>query len=173
MDQLLDRKLVQKALERVNDVLRERGQRADLFVVGGAVICLVHDARPSTRDVDAWFTNPAEVRRAARLVAEELELPDAWLNDAAKGFVPANAGFNRWQELSHLSISTADERTLLPMKCCASRTDEDMEDIRFLAKCMGLRSSEEALAVVLEYFPADRLPVRARLLLEEMLDDGK
>lgn len=173
MDQLLDRHLVQHALTRVNEILRDRRQRADLFVVGGAVMCLVHDARPSTRDVDAWFSNPAEVRRAARQVAEELDLPEGWLNDAAKGFAPANAGFDRWQELSNLSISTADDRTLLAMKCCASRTNEDMEDIRFLVRRLGLRSSREVLDVVLEYYAADRLPVRTRLLLEEMLDDGE
>lgn len=107
MAQLLDRRLLQRALERVNEILRDRHQRADLFVVGGAVMCLVHDARPATRDVDAWFTNPEEVRRAAGRVAEEFDLPKVWLNDAAKGFVPAGAGFDRWKELSHLTISTA------------------------------------------------------------------
>jgi predicted nucleotidyltransferase len=173
MDGLLDRDLLQRALERLNEALRTRDQRADLYVVGGAVLCLVHQARPSTKDVDAWFTNPTEVREAARRVAEELGLPDSWLNDAAKAFVPPNAGFDRWQELSNLTISTADDRTLLAMKCAAARTQEDAGDILYLAKRLGLRSSREVLDLVLEYYPAERLPVRTRLLLEEMLDDSE
>jgi hypothetical protein len=46
-------------------------------------------------------------------------------------------------------------------------------DIRFLAQRLGLRSSREVLAVVLDFYPADRLPVRVRLLLEELFDDGQ
>lgn len=171
MVDLLDRESLRTALERLNDALRDAGQRADLYLVGGAVMCLVHQARPSTKDVDAWFTNAAAVRDAARRVAEELDLPETWLNDAAKGFVPQGAGYDEWLALSHLTICTADDRTLLAMKCAAARTGEDADDIRFLAGRLGLRSSRAVLDVVLDYYPPERLPVRTRLLLEEMLDD--
>ena len=67
-------------------------------------------------------------------------------------------------------ISTVDARTLLAMKAAAARTGEDASDIRFLADRLELRSADAVLAVVLTYFPAERLPVRVRLLLEEMFD---
>jgi len=169
---LLQRDTIITALRRLNEILAERGERADLFLVGGAVMCLVHEARPATKDVDAWFTEPQAVRRAAKTVAEELDLDEHWLNDAAKAYVPAAAGYDTWAELSHLTISTVDARTLLAMKCAAARTTEDVADIRFLADHLDLRSAEAVLAVVLEYFPAERLPVRVRLLLEELFHDG-
>jgi hypothetical protein len=168
---LLDRETIIEALNRLNQHLADRGERAELFLVGGAVMCLVHKARPATKDVDAWFTSPQVVRQAAREVAAEMHLDENWLNDAAKAFVPANPGYEAWQALSHLTISTVDARTLLAMKCAAARTEADAEDIRFLAKTLGLQSAAEVLEVVLNYFPADRLPVRVRLLLEEMFDD--
>jgi hypothetical protein len=168
---LLDGAAITEALERLNRRLQARGERADLFLVGGAVMCVVHKARPATKDVDAWFSNPQVVRAAAREVAAELGLPEDWLNDAAKAYVPAKAGYETWRALSHLVISTVDARTLLAMKCAAARTVEDTADIRFLADLLGLRSSGAILQVVLEYFPAERLPVRVRLLLEEMFDD--
>jgi hypothetical protein len=169
----LTREQIETALEALDAELERRGVKAQLYLVGGAVMCLVHQARTATRDVDAWFTEPAAVREAAREVAEQLSLPEDWLNDAAKGFVPSGAGFEAWRSLSHLDIAVADSRTLLAMKCAAARTTEDADDILFLANALGLSSSAEVLEVVLGYYPAERLPVRSRLLLEELLDDGE
>lgn len=169
---LLDRSTIVDALARLDAELGARSVRAELFLVGGAVMCLVHRARPSTKDVDGWFTEPQAVRSAARAVAGELGLPEDWLNDAAKGYVPPNAGYDRWQAFPNLTVSTVDAETLLAMKCAAARTDEDAADIRTLAGVLGLGTSARILEVVGRYFPAERLPVRLRLLLEEMFDDG-
>lgn len=168
---LLDRETIVRALQLLNDRLASAENRAEIFLLGGAVMCLVHQARPATKDVDPWFTEPGAVRAAAKEVAEELDLPVDWLNDAAKGYVPLNAGYEAWQSFSHLSIAAADAPTLLAMKCAAARTAEDAADIRFLAHHLGLTSSEAILCVVSDYFPEERLPVRTRLLLEEMFDD--
>ncbi len=93
-----------EALERLDRALGAPGARAEIYLVGGAVMCLVLEARPATKDVDCWFTEPQVVRRAARTVADEMGLPHDWLNDAAKAFVPSGATFERWRSLDHLEI---------------------------------------------------------------------
>jgi hypothetical protein len=97
-----------------------------------------------------------------------MNLPEDWLNDAAKAFVPAGATFERWRSSPNLDISVADDRTLLAMKCAAARTTEDAADIRTLAARLGLRTSAEVLALVMHFYPAGRLGVRTSLLIEEL-----
>ncbi|HUE84721.1 MAG TPA: hypothetical protein VMO26_01465 [Vicinamibacterales bacterium] len=169
---LLTREQIEAALAMLDAELGRAGQRASIHLVGGAVMCLVFRAREATRDVDAWFEEPGVVRAAAARVAEALQLPADWLNDAAKGFLPDGARFESWRVLPNLEIFVADARTLFAMKCAAARTEEDAGDIRALAGELGITTSREALAVVEQYYAADRLPVRTRLLLEEIFHDG-
>lgn len=86
---MLDRSGIQRALEALDDELGRRAF-AELFVVGGAAMALAYDARRSTVDVDATFVPAAEVRQAARRVADELGLEPDWLNDGDKAFMPGN-----------------------------------------------------------------------------------
>jgi hypothetical protein len=158
------------AFEALNFRLAARGESAELAVVGGAVMCLAFDARAATKDVDAWFAPSATVRAAALEVADELSLPADWLNDAAKAFVPPNGAFELWREWSHLRVALADARTRFAMKAAAARTLEDASDLQFLLGRLGIRTAEEALRVVLDFFPAERLPVRTQLLIEELFE---
>ena len=76
------------ALARLADRLAADQPRVDLIVVGGAAMVLLFGARDSTKDVDAFHLDPdarSRVAAAAASVAESLELPSDWLNDAAKG----------------------------------------------------------------------------------------
>ncbi len=162
---MLTREQILVALEQLDRELGAQGVRAELYL---AVMCLSLAARPSTKDVDGWFTEPVAVRAAAARVAADLQLPDDWLNDAAKGFVPQGAVFERWRALPHLDIALAEPETLLAMKCAAARSLEDADDIRTLARHLGLSTAEDVLAVALRFFPPERLPVRTQLLVEEM-----
>ena len=164
----LSREAIEGAFAALDAELGRRDFQGQVYVLGGAVFCLVFRSRESTKDVDAWFTPPTEIRSAAKAVAEELGLPEDWLNDAAKAFLPEGATFESWRRLPHLEILVADAPTLLAMKCAAARTAEDAGDIRVLAEHLGLKSSAEILEAVGRFYPEDRLPVRTRLLLQEL-----
>ena len=62
---LLAREAIEAALTALDAELGRAGERASLYLVGGAVMCLVLRTRESTKDVDGWFEGASAVRAAA------------------------------------------------------------------------------------------------------------
>lgn len=147
--------------------------KAELYVVGGAVLCLVHGARASTRDVDAFFKPGKIVRAAAARVAAANDLPENWLNDAVKGFFSDRGTFTVYLDLEHLIVFAADPAYLLAMKCLSARIGEefhDVADIRYLLRYLNLTHAAEAREIIGRYYPLERFPAKTLYLLEELLD---
>ncbi len=157
------------ALRELGDELARREVTAKIFVVGGAVMVLAHDARDATVDGDAYPHD--QVLAAARDVARGRGLPEDWLHSAARGFIPVFRS-PEWRPLFHfgsLEVLAADDRPMLAMKIRASRGQRDEPDIEVLARSCGVTSVDEALALYEEYFPEDPPPARALLVLRHLL----
>ena len=164
---------IERLFERLNDELARRAITGEVYVVGGAVMCLVFDARPATRDIDAYFRPAKEVRAAARAVAEASGLPPDWLNDAVKGYLSSKEDFHRYLDRSNLRVLTASPEYLLAMKCLAMRLGvgfHDEDDVRFLLRYLNLTDYGKALEVVTRYYPKERIPQKTLYALEELLE---
>lgn len=164
-----------RLFELLDAELAAEGATGELYLVGGAVMCLALDARDATRDVDALFRPTRVVREAARRVAARADVAEDWLNDAVKGFLGSRGEYDPFLDLDHLKVFVARPAYLLAMKCAAMRLGEefhDLEDVRYLLRSLNLATVEEALAVVTRYFAEERLPAKTRLALEELLGDG-
>lgn len=156
----------------LDDELAARGTEGELFLVGGAVMCLAYAVRPSTQDVDAFFRPAREVREAAARVAAKAGLAPDWLNDAVKGFLSERGEFRPWLELSHLRVMVAQPEYLLAMKCLALRLGEefhDEADIRYLLRHLGVTSYDRAMEIVTRYYPLERFPQKTLYALQELL----
>ena len=170
-DPLLDRSAIENAFRRLGERLAQRGVVADLYVFGGAAMALAYDARRSTRDIDAVFQPHGIVLDEARAVANELGLPQWWLNEQASVYVAPGGDSAAPRVFDHpgLRVSAASPEHLLAMKVLAARR-RDGDDIRFLVKHLGLSTVEEVLALCAEVFPDEEVPARARLVLEDAFD---
>lgn len=161
------------ALQALSDELAREGTRGQIFVVGGAAMALAYSTRRVTKDIDAVFKPKMVIYQAARRVAVELGLPDDWLNDAVKGFLPGNDNDARpLAEVSGIEITTASPRYLLAMKLLAMRFGEDDEDIKTLIQQAGVKSTEEALDLLTRLYPHLEPPVKTRLFLDELFAEG-
>lgn len=168
--------LAGRDLRRLFDLLNEELSRADtegeLFLVGGAVMCLAYAARPSTQDVDALFRPTRQVREAAARVAERAGVQPDWLNDAVKGFLSERGEFNPFLELDHLRVMVAQPEYLLAMKCLSLRIGaefHDEDDIRYLLRHLDVRSNDQALTLIARFYPLARFPQKALYALGELL----
>jgi hypothetical protein len=163
---------IERLLRALNAQLEAVGVRGEVYLVGGAVMCLVHEARAATRDLDGFFRPSKQLRVAAAKVAAKHNLPENWLNDAVKGFFSESGTFNVYASLSHLTVYAADPEYLLAMKCLSARIGEefhDLDDIRYLLRYLNLTNAAAAKKVIERYYPLDRFPQKTLYLLEEIL----
>jgi hypothetical protein len=163
---------LRRLFELLNKELRRSGTQGELFLVGGAVMCLAYATRPSTQDVDALFRPPTRVREAAARVAIQAKVKADWLNDAVKGFMSPRGDFAAFLELDHLRIMMAQPEYLLAMKCLAMRIGaefHDEDDIRYLLRLLEVRNYEKAVAIITKYYPLERFPQKTLYALAELL----
>lgn len=177
----LTREQILAALEALSDELGRQNVTGEICLFGGTVMVLAFTARITTKDVDAIF-HPAKImRELARRIAEARHLPTGWLNDGVKGYVSARHETvpGNLPQFPHLRLTMPVPEYLLAMKCMAARmggtTGEpsDVADILFLVRRLKLKSAQEVLDVVGQYYPANRIPVKTQYLVEGLFEENK
>ncbi len=171
METGLSKKQITQLFEALNTELLKADTKGELYLVGGAVMCLVYDARASTHDVDALFKPVKIIREAAARVGLKLGIDEHWLNDGVKGFLSDTGSFAPFLELSHLRVLVAQAEYLLAMKCLSMRIGEefhDIEDIQYLLRYLNISDHSKALGIISQYYPLEDFPQKTSYALEEI-----
>jgi hypothetical protein len=166
---LLNRRDLLRLFELLNEELRGSATTGELFLVGGAVMCLAYQVRPATQDVDAVFKPAAAIRDATRRVAAKAGVDEKWLNDAVKGWLSERGTFDPFLELDHLHVMVARPDYMLAMKCLAMRIGaefHDLDDVRYLLRHLDIDSYQAALDVIGRYYPRERFPQKSLYALQ-------
>lgn len=170
MNELLSRDDIVRLLTELGAALEEDGERADLFLVGGAAMALAYSTRRLTRDLDAVFEPKTVVYEAARRVGERHDLAEGWLNDAVKSFLPGeDPNATLLFEKPGISVRVASPRYLFAMKAIAARADRDAQDLQTLYRLADFGSVDEALESVEEVYPQHLIPPKSEFLVRELL----
>lgn len=163
---------IRALLAELGSELDNVGVRGELFVVGGAAMALAYSSRRATSDVDAVFEPKAVIYEAAHRIAGRHGLPDDWLNDAMKGFLPGQDPNQRAVfEERGIRVSVPSPEYLLAMKVAAARIDRDRDDIETLAEICNASTSDDILSIAERIMGPNRLPPKAQFMVQEMFPD--
>lgn len=175
---MLDRETIKKAFALLSDELASLGVLGEINLVGGTAMVLAFNARESTKDVDAIFEPSAAIRAAAARVSDLLNLPEDWINDAAKGFLSPSGEFELVSDLNfpNLRVLAPTPSYMLAMKVLASRSGMgaergDVSDIATLIQILGLRRAEQVMEIVSRYYDPSRILPRSMYLVDEILEE--
>tara|TARA_B100001248_G_scaffold262354_1_gene257724 strand:- start:5068 stop:5574 length:507 start_codon:yes stop_codon:yes gene_type:complete len=167
---VLEQKQIKKLFYKLNAKLKANNEKGEIGIVGGAVMCLVYNARASTKDVDAIFEPAKIIRDLAVEIAKEEGLPEDWLNDGAKSFIQPYFQREQVLDLSHLRVWAPDARYMLAMKCISARFDtSDKDDVIFLLKNLELKKAEDVYSIIESYYPRNEIPAKTKFFIEEIL----
>lgn len=159
---------IKRYLTELNDELRSMDVKGEICLYGGAVMALVYDARPDTKDVDAIFRPPAQIREAAVKVAKAHGLEPDWLNDAVKGFLVPHKRRVLF-DFSNLKIYVPEPDYLLAMKAISARVNSaDARDVRVLIDLLKLKTVDEVLDIVEKYYPRKQIKPATQFFVEEL-----
>lgn len=173
MPQGFDRDTIVQKLGELGRRLDQAGERAELYIVGGAAMALAFSRDRVTRDIDAVFVPKAKVYEVARQMAnEDPALGPDWLNDAVKGFLPGLEDSNAQVILEQpgIRVLVASARRLLAMKVFAARVDRDRDDILALCEETQMGTIQEVLDLTHDLF-GDLLTAKSKFLVIELLQD--
>jgi hypothetical protein len=178
-----DRKTLEYALAELGQRAFSAGRTVEIVIYGGSALLLTLNRQINTGDVDAVFEgNKDFIKKLAAQMAEEFGWDENWLNDGVKGWLSnrdadpdVKALFKTYpaEDRPGLRVYTAKPEYLFAMKCRAMRvggieTNSDIDDIKLLARAIGIRNSKDALILVEKFYPQNILQPKTRLGLEEI-----
>lgn len=181
-----DRKTLEYALAELGHRAFSAGRTVEIVIYGGSALLLTLNRQINTGDVDAVFEgNKDFIKRLAAEMAEEFGWDENWLNDGVKGWLSnrdadpdVKALFKTYpaEDRPGLRVYTAKPEYLFAMKCRAMRvggveTNSDIDDIKLLARAIGIRNSQDALMLVEKFYPQNMLQPKTRLGLEEIFSN--
>lgn len=164
---------IEKYLSEINDELAAKNVIGEICIYGGAAMCLAFKARPATKDVDAIFEPVKIVRGAIYKIAEKYNLNQDWLNLAVKIFVVEHEKEILF-DFPNLKVFIPTADYLLAMKVLAMRAESfDAADVEFLIQRLGLKTIEDVLKIVADYYPKKEIKPETAFQLEEIFENLK
>ncbi|HEY0323812.1 MAG TPA: DUF6036 family nucleotidyltransferase [Pyrinomonadaceae bacterium] len=161
---------IKQYLKELDDELRSMDVKGEVCLYGGAVMCLVYNARPSTKDIDAIFQPAGQLRIAAERIAQAHNLRSDWLNDGVKGFVVPHSQRILF-DFPNLKVYIPEPDYLLAMKAIAARFDTtDRDDVKLLIKLLGIKTAVEVFVVLEKYYPRQQIKPATQFFIEELFE---
>jgi hypothetical protein len=184
-----DRDQLLAAFDEIGEAAISAGARLDIAVYGGSALMLASNFRFSTEDVDIseigrpW---PAWLSKVVHRIAVTNGWAKEWLNEAvtfhlsplahAARDLVALGTFPRAAEQAGVAVFVPTARYMLALKLKALRVanfdkgSKDLADVTALLRVLGIKSIDEAIEVLAEFFPKSAAHAdKQRFVLKRLL----
>lgn len=159
---------IDKFYSLVNADLKDLKLHEDIYVLGGAVMCDL-GARESTLDIDAYYNNVFLIEGIGKKISEKLGKEYNVINDEIRPFLSLNGTYRLHKSLSNLKIYYATSEYLFALKCSSCRIDSnDVRDLDFLVKELGIISQKQASSIIEEFFRLESVDSLYKDVLEDI-----
>lgn len=188
-----DRDQLLAAFDEIGEAAIAAQARLDIAVFGGSALLLASNFRFTTEDVDVaelgepW---PDWLMGIVARIARNNGWSESWLNDAVSAFLSPVAHrerdllfwgtFPRAADKTGLTVFVPTARYLLALKLKALRIakfdkgTKDLADVAGLLRVLGIKTADEAVGVLLEYFPNSTADAnKARFVINHILSSGQ
>lgn len=192
MARVLDREKLLAAFDEIGRAATAAGTRLEIAVYGGSALMLASNFRYNTEDVDISAIErpwPEWLRQTVDRVAAEMGWVDDWFNDGVvfhlSGLADRSSDhqefgtFPRDGEPPGLIVYVPSAPYMLALKLKAFRINDPLRgeqerlDILNLMQVVGIRTIDDAIAVLARYFPVSGASAeKQRFLLKNMKLDG-
>ena len=146
----LTKGLLLRVFDRLNEKLREADEHGEVYIVGGAMMILAHDAARATNDVDSHIRRGGStITRAVAEIGDQEGLGKYWLNEAVTlRYLPQEPDRRERAVYSnsHLTVKGASIERMIAMKLHAGR-QPDRDDLDILLAEARIDTRAEALRI--------------------------
>jgi len=163
--------------EAMGDICKKHGSYFEIAIYGGSALMLEFDYRESTVDIDYVALQGAQstIEAIANIACTSMGLENFVLRDDVSMFVSDIASYNIYGEFpkgnGNLRVFTAKPQYIFAMKIMAMRNSmetQDLRDIWEIADRCKIKTYQQAVDVLQQYYPGKKLPVRNDLILQDI-----
>ena len=154
----MDRKQLLFYFAKADEILADMGKVLDIYVSGGANMCLYVNSRESTHDIDALPSDEHLLRELAKKMQAMFDLPGGWLNPSGTIFITKQMVSESILGLSftNLKVYFLSYQAMLVLKVVAARKEaglHDLQDAAALIKKLNIKTVEEIDDLINKYKP--------------------
>lgn len=165
--------LILKLLGELDYKLGQKGLKVKMNIYGGAVMCLVFEARHGTKDVDAIFSDTKNVYNESYKIATKYMISPDWLNDSIRiikeKFKKEEMIKVNMYENINLYIPSAEQ--MFAMKAIAARDFpyKDQYDLAYLYRYLGIKNKKQAIKIIYKFFEKQLFDKQKEAFLERTI----
>lgn len=172
-DKKLNKELMFKVLKDMDDVLGSLSVDITFTIYGGAVMCMVHNSRRFTEDIDAMFKNFDILLPLIDSLSKKYNLPSDWFNSQIEDlkYTIKDENLLLMEGFKNMKVYYPCAEQMLAMKLHAARSKpkSDFDDALHLMHELKIYDEESLKSILYKYIYKDCVNSRSLTFIQDLV----